>query len=412
LKANDDIMRIAYLINQYPKISQSFIRREIQALERNGHEIMRVSLRGWDLELADDADRVERERTRYVLRDGAPALLLSVLGLALRRPLRLSRALHLAWRMSRRAERPLLIHLIYVAEACRIEPWLSKGNVEHVHAHFGTNSAEVAMLVHVLGGPRWSFTAHGTETFDNPQLVGLTEKILRCAFAVAVSSYGRAQMYRVVSPRYWHKVQLVRCGLDPEFLTPLVAAGEPKQQLVCIARLSPEKGHITLLEAARRVIGQGIDFKLVLAGDGELRAEIEGLIAKYALTNIVRVTGWISGGQVRDVILSSRALVLASFAEGLPVVLMEAMALGRPVIATSVGGIPELVRAGENGWLVPAGDIEALSDAMRACLATPADSLARMGGIARERVLARHDVDTEAKKLERLFQGATLTGSS
>ena len=207
-------MRIAYLINQYPKISHSFIRREIQALERRGVEIVRIALRGWDAELVDADDRAERDRTRYVLRDGLSALLLAVARMLVRHPVRLVRALHLAWRMSRCAERPLPVHLAYVAEACRIEPWLRNAGVEHVHAHFGTNSAEVAMLVHVLGGPPWSFTAHGTETFDNPRLVGLTEKVLRCAFVVAVSSYGRAQIYRSVDPRHWRKVHLVRCGLD------------------------------------------------------------------------------------------------------------------------------------------------------------------------------------------------------
>ena len=171
-----------------------------------------------------------------------------------------------------------------------------------------------------------------------------------------------------------------------------------------MARLSAEKGHTLLLEAARRLAAQGVDFELVLAGDGELRSEIEALIAKYALADKVRITGWISGPQVRDAILAARALVLASFAEGLPVVIMEAMALRRPVIATSVGGIPELVLPGENGWLVPAGDSEALAETMLRCLDTPTDTLTRMGETARERVLARHDADAEAKTLEQLFK--------
>jgi glycosyltransferase involved in cell wall biosynthesis len=403
-------MRIAYLINQYPAVSHSFIRREIQALERRGLEIMRIALRGWDAELTDKDDLAERERTRYVLRDGLSALLLAVARMLVRHPVRLLRALHLAWRMSRYAERPLPVHLAYVAEACRIAPWLRKAGVEHVHAHFGTNSAEVAMLVHILGGPRWSFTAHGTETFDNPRLVGLTEKVLRCAFVVAVSSYGRAQIYRSVEPRHWRKVHLVRCGLDRSFLDAPTTAGAIPRRFVCVARLSPEKGHTLLLEAARRLAAQGVDFELVLAGDGELRPELDALIAQYALAGKVRITGWISGPQVREAILAARTLVLASFAEGLPVVIMEAMALRRPVIATAVGGIPELVLAGENGWLVPAGDPEALAGTMLRCLDTPADAITRMGEAARECVLARHDADVEAKKLEQLFQAGTSAG--
>src|SRR5262245_61158281 len=146
-------MRIAYLINQYPKISHSFIRREILALERRGEEIVRISLRGWDEELVDDADRLERNRTRYVLRNGAIGLLLSSLRILITRPYYLLRGLRVAWRIGWRAERPLPVHFIYLAEACRILIWLRARGIQHLHAHFGTNSAEVAMLVRALGGP-------------------------------------------------------------------------------------------------------------------------------------------------------------------------------------------------------------------------------------------------------------------
>src|SRR6185295_8610818 len=138
-------MRVAYLINQYPRVSHTFIRREILALERQGVEVMRVALRGWDGELADLEDKRERERTRYVLRDGALPLLLAVQFMLATRPLHFMRALVLTWRVSRGAERPLPVHLIYLAEACRIVRWLRAADVQHVHAHFGTNPAEVAM---------------------------------------------------------------------------------------------------------------------------------------------------------------------------------------------------------------------------------------------------------------------------
>ena len=142
----------------------------------------------------------------------------------------------------------------------------------------------------------------------------------------------------------------------------------------------------------------------MLAGDGELRADIEALVKHHNLQPRVRITGWISSEQVRDEILAARALVLPSFAEGLPIVIMEAMALKRPVISTFVAGIPELVQPGEHGWLVPAGDVEALADVMRACLEAPVEALVRMGEAAHKRVVERHSVDTEAGKLGRFFQ--------
>jgi colanic acid/amylovoran biosynthesis glycosyltransferase len=174
-------MRIAYLINQYPMVSHIFIRREILALERRGVEVTRIALRGWDGDLFNEEDHLERERTRYVLREGAFALLLALARMLVTRPVRLMQAVVLARRMGRRAERPLPVHLAYLAEACRIEPWLRATGVEHVHAHFGTNSAEVAMLVRALGGPPWSFTIHGPKEYDNVKLVGLADKVRRCA---------------------------------------------------------------------------------------------------------------------------------------------------------------------------------------------------------------------------------------
>jgi colanic acid/amylovoran biosynthesis glycosyltransferase len=401
-------MRVAYLVNQYPKVSHSFIRREILALERHGLEVLRIALRGWDDELVDLEDERERERTRYVLREGALPLLLAMTHMLFMRPARLMQALRLAWRMSRRAERPLPVHLIYLAEACRIEPWLRAASIQHLHAHFGTNSAEVAMLVHALGGPRWSFTVHGPEEFDKAQLIGLAEKIRHCAFVVAVSSYGRSQLYRLLEHRHWSKVRVVRCGLEDRYYAVPIRVAPAARRLICVGRLCEQKGQLLLVEAARRLAELNVDFEIVLAGDGDLRADIEALISRYELKGRMRITGWINGTQVRDEILTARALVLPSFAEGLPVVIMEAMALGRPIISTFVAGIPELVLDGRHGWLVPAGDVDALTSAMRACLDAPTDTLTRMGEAARSRVRVRHDQDAEAAKLAESFRNPDL----
>jgi colanic acid/amylovoran biosynthesis glycosyltransferase len=399
-------MRIAYLVNQYPKVSHSFIRREILALEQQGFEVQRISLRGWNNKLPDPDDEAERRRTRYVIQFGAATCLLALTRKLLTRPVPLIRALKLAWRMSRHAERPLPVHFAYVAEACCIESWLRAAGARHLHAHFGTNSAEVAMLVHVLGGPSWSFTVHGPEEFDKALILGLPEKVRRCSFVVTISSFGRSQLFRRVEPKFWPKVHVVRCGLDRAFGEAHVSPPATKRRFVCVGRLCEQKGQLLLLEAARLLAERGVTFELVLAGDGEMRREIETLLRSYKLVNSVWITGWLSGAEVKDEILAARALVLPSFAEGLPVVLMEAMALRRPVISTYVAGIPELVCPGEHGWLVPAGDVEALVEAMRACLDSSSTDLARMGDAAHERVLARHDLHREATKLAALIYRA------
>jgi colanic acid/amylovoran biosynthesis glycosyltransferase len=396
-------MRIAYLVNQYPKVSHSFIRREILALERIGFEVMRIALRGWDGELVDEQDQLERKRTRFVLRDGAIPLMLSVLAIFFSRPTRFMKALALVWQIGRRAERPLIVHFVYLAEACRIIGWLKAAGIQHLHAHFGTNSAEVAMLVHVLGGPKWSFTVHGPEEFDKPQFIGLAEKIQRCAFVVAISSFGRSQLFRNVEHQSWSKVYAVHCGLESEFFVANPNAYFHERRLICVGRLCEQKGQLLLIEAARLLLEQGTFFELVLAGDGELRPEIDALIKKYKLEGIVRVTGWLSSKQVREEILASRALVLPSFAEGLPLVIMEAMALRRPVISTYVAGIPELVVSGEHGWLVPAGDIYALTHAITQCLNASPQLIEQYGRAAQSQVLQRHSIDREVKILAKLF---------
>ncbi len=399
-------LRIAYFINQYPKVSHSFIRREILALERLGFEVQRIALRGWNDALADPDDLEERERTQYVLRGGLLQLLFALLRTLARTPMRFVAALQLVWKVSRDADRPLAYHLIYLAEACRMLPWLHKFGARHLHAHFGTNSTEVVMLVNALAGPSYSFTVHGPEEFDKPQFIHLGEKIRRSKFVVAISSYGRSQLYRWVELAQWPKVHVVHCGLEAAFHEVPHSSPPDVPRLVCVGRLCEQKGQLLLIHALAQLAQRGIPCELVLAGDGEMRPEVEALIAHHGVQERVRITGWISSAQVRAELLAARALVLPSFAEGLPVVIMEAMALRRPVITTAVAGIPELVRNGESGWLVAAGAIDELADAMASCLATPTAELAVQGEAARKRVLQRHSIDTEAAKLAALFRQA------
>ena len=397
-------MRIAYFINQYPKVSHSFIRREILALERQGFEVQRIALRGWDAELVDAEDVSERDKTLYVLQGGVKALLKPMLQVLRHRPRAFFSALWLALRMGRRADRSWPYHLIYLAEACRMLPWLRTFGAEHVHAHFGTNSTEVVMLVNALGGPTYSFTVHGPEEFDKAQFIHLGEKVRRSAFVAAISSYGRSQLYRWVDHGHWAKVKVVHCGLERAFHDVPAVPIPAVPRLVCVGRLCEQKGQLLLMEAARLLAAKGVAFEMVLAGDGEMRGQIETLIAQHGLQAHVRITGWISSEQVREEILAARAMVLPSFAEGLPVVIMEAMALRRPVLTTYVAGIPELVRHGENGWLFPAGAVEELAHVLEDCLMQPDEVLQRMGEAAYQRVLLRHDIDTEAAKLAALFK--------
>jgi glycosyltransferase involved in cell wall biosynthesis len=193
-------------------------------------------------------------------------------------------------------------------------------------------------------------------------------------------------------------VHIVRCTVGSEFLAPAPIDPE-SSQFLCIGRLSAQKGQAVLIDAFATLIESGVDAQLILAGDGELRAEIENRIAKHGLHGRVRITGWIAEQQIRELLLRSRALVLPSFAEGLPVVIMEALGMGRPVISTYVAGIPELVRPGENGWLVTAGRADQLAAAMREALESPVKHLEALGRAGSALVAERHRTSSEAARL-------------
>jgi colanic acid/amylovoran biosynthesis glycosyltransferase len=394
---------VAYLVNQYPKVSHTFIRREIHALERRGIAVHRYASRGWADAVADPVDEQERSATRYLLRGGLPHLLAALVRRALAHPAGFLRALGLTWRLSRGSDRPWLVHLAYLAQACRLAAWLCETRARHLHAHFGTNPPEVAWLAHLLGGPRFSFTVHGPEEFDKPAALHLREKISAAAFVVAVSSYGRSQLMRWSDAKEWTRLHVVHCGLDGDFLDAVASDPPAVPRVVCVGRLCEQKGQLLLVHALARIVEGGTAADLVLAGDGEMRADIEASVAARGVGHRVRITGWIGGSAVREELAAARALVLPSFAEGLPVVIMEAMALRRPVLSTYVAGIPELVRDGQEGWLVPPGDVDALTVALKACLDAPPATLATLGAAAQRRVRIRHDIDHEAGRLADLF---------
>jgi colanic acid/amylovoran biosynthesis glycosyltransferase len=224
------------------------------------------------------------------------------------------------------------------------------------------------------------------------------------AFAVAISEFTRSQIYKWCTLDDWSKVHVVHCGVDAMFLSGAIRPVPKRPRLVNVGRLSEQKGQFLLVQAAARLRDQGLDFELIIVGDGPLRGELQKLIDRLDLQERVRITGYLSNLEVRQELEAARALVLPSFAEGLPVAIMESLALGRPVISTYIAGIPELVEPGISGWLVPAGAIEPLVDAMSEVLGAQPDRLGRMGEAGAARVTQQHDANKEAMKLAELLQ--------
>ncbi len=397
---------IAYLVNQYPKVSHSFIRREIFALERKDIQIKRFSLRSSPEMLVDPDDQVESRKTCSLLNASWPTHARSSFTLLMTRPARFLRAFSQCLAMGYRSNRGLIRHLFYFIEACTLSQQLRKHDISHIHAHFGTNSAAVVMLTHHLTGSTYSFTIHGPEEFDKPECLAIARKVRYAAFVVTISSFGRSQIYRWIPCDDWPKIKVIHCGLEPAYRDNTIPVPD-NRRLVCVGRLCEQKGQLLLVQAVARLVRDQTDIKLILAGDGPHRAEIEQLIDQYGLQAYIEITGWVSSQQVRKELLAARALVLPSFAEGLPVVIMEAMALRRPVLSTYVAGIPELVIPGENGWLIPAGSIDLLADGLKQVLDTSPSKLREFGEKAQQRVLSRHDIEKEAERLKQYFLSCT-----
>ena len=400
-------MKIAYFVNQYPAVSHSFIRREILALEKIGIQVSRIALRVDVDSLVDQGDRDELSRTQYILSLNKISILLTVLEYLICHPILGLRSAIASFRLGLNSERGIFKHLAYFVEAVVLNSWVREKNIKHVHAHFGTNSTTVAMLASMLGGVQYSFTVHGPEEFDKPDYIHLSEKIRRAKFVVAITSFCRSQLFRQVTSEYWPKIKIVRCGLDQYFLeNPTIVEEVDENVFVCIGRLCEQKGQILLIEALRDVLQGGASAKLILAGDGPMRKEIEQKIEHYGLGDSVKITGWISGEEVKKYLASCKAMVLPSFAEGLPVVIMEALAMRKPVITTYIAGIPELIENGIEGWLIPAGSRQDLTRALLKAINTEADTYKKMGESGYLKVAEYHNIDKESQRLAQHLRGA------
>ncbi len=392
---------IAYLTNMYARASDSFIRAEVLQLRAFGHAVHTFSMREPDpSELVSDEIRGEHARTDYILKHGLLRLFACAALEFFRTPFQSAATLALAFQCGWPGLKGRLWPCVYFLEACYLSRRLRTQHIDHLHNHIGEGSATVAMLASALSGVPYSLTVHGPGEFDRPTLLALGEKVHRSRFTVAVSEFGRSQLFRWTAPNDWAKIHIVRCGvlLDNAAISPPGAG----RRLVCIGRISEQKGHLVLVEAIARLKAEPA-FEVILIGDGPLRRKVEEKATELCVLERLKIVGWLSAGQVREEILKSRAVVLSSFAEGLPVVLMEAFTFGRPVITTAIAGIPELVEHGISGWLVPAGSVDLLAEAMREALSADPIHLANMGRAGLARVRERHDQAKETRKLEALI---------
>lgn len=402
-------MRLGYLLASFPMTSTTFIRREIEAVEALGLPVTRLAVRHWDGRLVDPADIADQARTEYLLTGRAAALIGGALVALVTRPHEIARALPEWVRLVRRARGGPVRHLGYFLQAIRLRTRARALGLDHLHVHFATNAAAVAMLCRLMGGPAYSITVHGPDELVDPIAGSLAAKVRHAAFVVAITGFCRGVVVRA-APAEAGKVHVIACGIPLEDYAPSPPPPAGARRLVCVGRLCANKGQAFIPAAVARLRKRFPELVIELIGDGEERGAIEAEIAKHDVGGQVILSGWKDGAGVTASIKAARALLLPSFAEGLPIVIMEALALGRPVLTTPVAGIPELVDA-SCGWLFPPGDPERMADAIAAMLAAPGEAIAAMGAAGRARVAARHDLNRQAVLLAALFrsQGRPLS---
>ncbi len=393
---------ILYLTGEYPRATDTFIQREVAALRAQGFEVRTASIRRTGPEhLVGEEQIAEASQTFHVLAAAKNPLRLAAAKLRLlRHPGRFFRALALAWRSAPGGCRNGLWQMFYFAEAIMLADHMQRTGVRQLHNHIAKASCTVAMLASELSGIPYSFTLHGPDIFFAPEHWRLDEKIARARFVACISEFCRAQAMLFSDRRDWDKLHIVHCGIDPARYDPAPRHGPP--HLTFVGRLAAVKGVPVLFEALRLLRAEYPALRVTLIGDGPERAELQREAADLGLAEMIEFAGYRSQSEVAEALKDTDALVLPSFAEGVPVVLMEAMAAGRPVLATAVAGVAELVDTGKSGFLVPPGDAVQLAEAIRALLADP-ERRAEMGRAGRAKVAEDFDIAKEAGWLGQLF---------
>lgn len=397
--------RIAYLTGQYPNAGTTFIQLEVEELRRLGFDVDTFAVRKPAKDQLVDASIAEEHARTLYLFDGARSRWFGALLWAVfTRPMRFLSATRDVWTTTPAGVRARSKGIAYLLEACLLARELTRRQIRHVHNHISEASATVAMAAARLAGVRYSLTEHGSGIFFHPVAWGFGAKIAGAAFTACISDFCRSQCMLFAPRESWERIEIIHACIQPEFLAAEPTPVPDHARLLFVGRLTPAKGVPFLVEAVRRLEAQGTRVELTLLGDGILRSELERELA--GLGERLRVLSWCPSEVVREELARTRCLVLPSLTEGLPVVIIEALAMHRPVIATQIAGIPELLGNGAGGWLIPAGSVEALERAIREALETPVAELERLAAVGAARVRAAHDPAVEIPKLASLFDAA------
>jgi colanic acid/amylovoran biosynthesis glycosyltransferase len=400
-------LRLAYLVSRYPAVSHTFILREVLALRRLGATVAVASVNAPDRAEArmTDSERSEASATYYIKRDGIAGAWLAALHCMRRYPAGCLRALFQSLTLGRGAHR--LYALAYLAEAAMVVRWMDEAELRHLHVHFATAGANVGVLARTLAPISLSLTIHGPDEFDDVTGQQLRTKVRAADLVVCVSQFARSQLMRLADHTYWRKLQVCRLGVVSDADARVPASGAATQ-LLCVGRLTAAKGQHVLLEACALLRAQGCEFHLTLVGQGIDETSLRDHARQLGLDDRVRFAGALNEAEVRVALAAADVFVLPSLAEGIPVVLMEAMSAGVPCISCPVNGIPELIENGKSGLLASPGDARSLAECIRTLIGDP-DARRRFVAAGRQRLREAFDLEQNVARLASLFAALPST---
>jgi glycosyltransferase involved in cell wall biosynthesis len=411
-------VRVGYLLSQYPAISHTFFLQEVVGLRARGMHVDTASINRPDRKIAEmtAAEAAEARRTTYI-QDGHRVRALRRLTLvALTQPMVVLRGLWAVWTLEGLGFGERCFWMLYLAEALLVGRWLKRRKLDHLHVHFGGAVASVGLLTSIAWKIPYSLTIHGPEELLNSASYHLKVKVDYAKFVFCISDFCRSQLCALLPASEWDKLTVIRLGVDPLVLTPRAPyAGVNRRgervRLVCTGRMVPAKGHMVLLEALKMLHERQVPVHATLIGAGPELDRLQDFVKRNEMSDHVFFTKALNHSETLAQLRRADVFALASFAEGIPVALMEAMSLGLPCVSTHVAGIPELIRTGVDGLLVPPANAIALANALE-CVVGDHELRRTLGTSARQRIINQYNLPLNQELLALTFRLKTGRGEA
>jgi glycosyltransferase involved in cell wall biosynthesis len=339
-------------------------------------------------------EREEASITTVLEGTSFAGILFSHIAVLLTRPRGYLRGFFEALRFGRGRTIETVKAVVYFSRAVALGRWITASGCLHCHTHFASS---IALLISSIFPVTFSATLHGPDEFTDPEGFGLARKLSKARLISATSYFALSQIYRFCPPQYWRNAAMNYLGVDPEFFEPSEKQAAEPPEIVCVARLAPVKAQRILIRAAAILVASGREFKLRFVGDGSDRGQLEELTRELSLDRYVIFDGWLNEQEVKQRLRGASIFSLASFAEGQPVVLMEAMAMEIPCVAPSIMGVPELIRHGQDGLLTAPADPAGLAATLAELLDDESLRL-RIGAAGRQRITDKFNLGDNVRR--------------